>query len=107
MSDVERQARQPSMTTGKGMGIYALCIVGLAVLINLSTHGKLISPALVFFVYLAMGFALNRIVLRGLIEWHPVYNTLSNVSRAKLGMMLLWPIRYPVLFFQLLVSKHL
>lgn len=54
-----------------------------------------------------MGFALNRIVLRGLIEWHPVYNTLGNVSRAKLGMMLLWPIRYPVLFFQLLVSKHL
>jgi len=107
MSDVERQAVQPSMTTGKGVGIYALCIVGIVVLIKFSAHEKMISPTLVFFAYLAMGFALNRIVLRGLIEWHPVYNTLRNVSRAKLGMMLLWPIRYPVLFFQLLVSKHL
>ncbi|ADG14246.1 conserved hypothetical protein [Paraburkholderia atlantica] len=107
MSDVESQAGQPGMTTGKGVGIYALCIVCLVVLIHVSAHGKLMSPALVFFAYLAMGFALNRIVLRGLIEWHPVYNTLGNVSRAKLGMMLLWPIRYPVLFFQLLVSKHL
>jgi len=42
-----------------------------------------------------------------LIEWHPVYNTLENVSSAKLSTMAFWILAYPKLFFQLLVTKHL
>ena len=33
--------------------------------------------------YLGAGIFLNRIVLRGLIEWHPVYCTVQNVARSK------------------------
>jgi hypothetical protein len=58
-------------------------------------------------VYLASGYLLNRTVLRGLIEWHPVYNTVDNVATAKLWMLLLWPGTYPLLFFKLLVARHL
>ncbi|WP_250528630.1 hypothetical protein [Caballeronia sp. ATUFL_F1_KS4A] len=107
MADVQSQSSRPAMTTGKGMGIYAVCLVILMVMINLCSHARIVSPFMAILGYLILGFVLNRIVLRGLIEWHPVYNTLSNVSRAKLGMLLFWPLRYPIMFFQLLVSKHL
>jgi len=107
MSDAEIQSTEPQMTTGKAIGIYAGCLATLFALISLAATFKSFPGVLAVVAYLTLGFLLNRIVLRGLIEWHPVYNTLKNVSSAKLGMMLLWPLRYPVLFFQLLVSKHL
>jgi len=57
--------------------------------------------------YLAEGFVLNRLVLRRLVEWHPMYNTIANVSSAKLGMMVFWPIRYPILFVRIGIATHL
>jgi hypothetical protein len=57
--------------------------------------------------YLACGVVLNRIVLRGLIDWHPVYNTLGNVSKAKVHMLLSWPLAYPRLFVQILIDRYL
>jgi len=57
--------------------------------------------------YLGAGIFLNRAVLRGLIKWHPVYNTIENVSRSKFRQMLLWPFSYPALFIQMGVAKHL
>jgi uncharacterized protein YneF (UPF0154 family) len=58
-------------------------------------------------LHLAIGVFLSRKVLRGLIEWHPVLATLDNVANAKIGMMVLWPIRYPVLFVKVAANKHL
>lgn len=107
MSDAEVQASEPQMTVGKAIGVYAGCLTTLFVLISLWTTFKSFPGAVAFFGYLGLGFLLNRVVLRGLIEWHPMHNTLANVSSAKLGMLVFWPIRYAVLFFQLLVSKHL
>jgi hypothetical protein len=57
--------------------------------------------------YLAFGIYLNRVVLRGLIEWHHMFNYLENVSRAKLGFFFFWPFEYPILFFQIAVNKAL
>ena len=57
--------------------------------------------------YIAAGIYLNRRVLRKLIEWHPVHNTIDNVSSAKLGFFLLWPIRYFFLFMRLGITKVL
>ena len=48
---------------------------------------------------------MTRIVMRGLIEWHPNYNTLHNVVSAKLSMFVLWPIQMPALLFKLMVNK--
>ena len=107
MADGEIQNSGSPMTTGKAITLYAAGFFVMVLLLMLVTRIDAFPGGIAFFAYLIIGFLLNRIVLRGLIEWHPMYNTLANVSSAKLGMMLLWPIRYPVLFFQLLVSKHL
>ena len=95
------------MTTGKGILLYLGGLFVFFVLIALSTSIQAFPGILAFVGYLAIGFMLNRVVLRGLIEWHPVYNTLENVSSAKLSTMAFWILAYPKLFFQLLVTKHL
>ena len=107
MPEIERQTAHPKMTTGKGIGIYFLCLLGLIFLSRLVANVNVLPGFLVFGGYLLAGFILNRVVLRGLIDWHPMYNTLQNVSSGKLKMLLFWPLTYPVLFFQLLVSTHL
>jgi hypothetical protein len=109
MADVAPRAEQPKMTIGKAWRFYFACIVGVVLLGFLGAalfHG---GAGLLFFLilYLVAGFIMNRLVLRDLVAWHPVYNTVENVSKGKLGMLLVWPVRYPVLFFKLLVVKHL
>lgn len=107
MSDAELQTNNPVMTTGKAVVIYGGCLLAMFVLIFLAANIQAFPGIIAFVAYFIFGVLLNRIVLRGLIEWHPVYNTLENVSSAKLSMLGLWPIRYPGLFFKLMVSKHL
>lgn len=107
MSDSELQSNTPTMTTGKAIAIYVGCLIAMFVLIDLTVKFQSLPGVIAFIFYLVIGFLLNRIVLRGLTEWHPMYNTLENVSSAKLSMLVFWPIRYPGLFFKLLVTKHL
>jgi len=56
--------------------------------------------------YVACGIYLNRTVLRRIIVWHPVYNTVENVFKGKLYMLFLWPISYPILLLKLAVDKY-
>jgi hypothetical protein len=107
MSDGEIQPQAVQMTIGKGLGIYVALLVGLFILIRLTGVFSWFSGMIPFLAYFVFGFLMNRWVLRGLIEWHPVYNTIANVSRGKLRSLIFWPISYPVLFFQLGVVKHL
>lgn len=107
MSDGEVQTQVAQMTVGKGIGIYAALLVGLVVLIKLASAVSWFPGVIAFFAYFAFGFVMNRMVLRGLIEWHPVYNTIENVSSSKLRSLIFWPISYPALFFKLGVIKHL
>ncbi len=58
-------------------------------------------------VYLGLGFVMTRIVMRRLIEFHPMYNTLANVLSAKLWMFFLWPLRMFFLLLQLSINKAL
>lgn len=95
------------MTVGKGIGIYVAFLVGMFVLIKLASATTWFPGAIPFFSYFVFGFLMNRVVLRGLIEWHPVYNTIENVSSSKLRALTFWPISYPALFFKLGVVKHL
>ncbi|PLY12880.1 MAG: hypothetical protein C0631_15595 [Sedimenticola sp.] len=57
--------------------------------------------------YLAIGVTLNIKVLRQLVVWHPMYNTIDNTANAKTHMFVLWPFTYPYLFIQMAVSTHL
>lgn len=107
MSDNETQARDSSMSLRKGIGIYTAFLASFIILVNLSIAITWFPGSVAFFSYLIFGFLLNRIVLRGLIEWHPMYNTLQNVSSAKLSSFFLWPISYAGLFFRLAVNKVL
>ena len=107
MSDADTQSKKPTMTTGKAFLIYLGCLVVMLVLFSITLAFKTFPAFIVISTYFIMGFLLNRIVLRGLVVWHPVYNTLDNVSAGKLSMFGFWPIRYPDLFIKLLVSKHL
>ena len=58
-------------------------------------------------VYLGLGFAMTRIVMRRLIEFHPMYNTLANVVSAKLWMFFAWPLRMLMLLLNLSINKAL
>lgn len=89
---------EPSMTLLKATGIYAIAI-------GLHIAAFRIAPAGVAPLYLATGFVMTRIVMRGLIEWHPNYNTLDNVVGAKMKMFALWPIQMASLLVKLAFNK--
>jgi hypothetical protein len=69
----------------------------------LAIHAEPISLIL----YIVGGVYLNRWVLRRIIIWHPIYDTVENVYKGKLQMFALWPISYPILLLKLAVVKHL
>ena len=58
-------------------------------------------------IYIAGGVCLNRFVLRRIVVWHPIYNTVDNVYKGKLHMFAFWPVSYPILLIKLAVVKHL
>ncbi|MCW5221224.1 hypothetical protein D8B23_13085 [Verminephrobacter aporrectodeae subsp. tuberculatae] len=103
----EIPAESAEMSIGKGVAIYAGALLGFIILIVLTVTVSWFPGFVLFFAYFVFGFILNRIVLRSLIEWHAVYNTLGNVSSSKLSAFLFWPFSYPALFFRLGVVKHL
>ncbi len=95
------------MTLSRAFGMYMVSFATFVFLVWLAVKIKWFPGAIPFFGYFGSGFLLNRVVLRNLIEWHPMYNTLYNVSSAKLWYLLVWPIAYAGLFFRLMVTKHL
>ena len=60
-----------------------------------------------FVFYIVAGFYLNKKVLPRLIEWHPVFNTLDNVSMEKLKLFIAWPLTYGLLLSKLSINKIL
>jgi hypothetical protein len=94
----DNAAAQPSMTLLKAVGIYAAAILLHIALFNLFPNGIVLA-------YLACGFVMTRIVMGGLIEWHPNFNTLDNVVGSKMSMFALWPIQMPTLLLKLIFNK--
>lgn len=103
----EISIQDPSMSLRKSIGIYTAFLATFILLVKLAISTTWFPGIIAFFAYLAFGFLLNRIVLRGLIEWHPMYNTIENISSAKLSSFFLWPISYASLLFRLAVNKVL
>ena len=105
-TEMNRSGPRP-VSLGEGIVTYGLFVLGLLFLIDLAANVDWFPAIIAWGAYFAFGLYMNRVVLRGLIEWHPIYNYVENVAKAKLSYFLLWPLRYPVLFFQLAVDKAL
>ena len=65
-----------------------------------------ISVSFLPIVYLAVGFVLSHKIMRQM-EFHPIYDTLGNISSAKLWSFLLWPLAYLMLMSRLFITKIL
>jgi hypothetical protein len=107
MSDGEGRPAMPTLRVRQAGLIYLGCLLGMVGLALVAIRVSWMPGWIAFVVYGAIGVFLNRRVLRRLIHWHPVYNTISNVSGGKLQMLLAWPLAYPLLFFRLGVMKYL
>lgn len=84
------------------------CLATLILLVGLaSSFNSVMLDNLVFIFYLVAGFYLSRAVLRRVVEWHPTYSTLYNVTSAKFNYFLFWPIAYVFLFVRLAINKVL
>ncbi|MBC7906623.1 MAG: hypothetical protein H7Y60_07735 [Rhodospirillaceae bacterium] len=78
----------------------------LVLLLTVMVGARIGLPGLPFFTYFAIGFALNRLIVRQL-EFHPIHNTIGNVASAKLWSFLLWPVSYFGLLARLVIIRVL
>jgi hypothetical protein len=90
----------PLMTALGYYGVaWAALIVGMVA-------ASLVKWPLLFFIgYIGAGVFLNRTVLRNLIQWHPMYNTLDNVFKAKVIHVIFWPLTYIALILKIAVVR--
>lgn len=86
--------------------IWLISFIGFFISIKLcSVLG--VTQWITFIYYIIVGCILNRKVLYNLVEWHPINNTINNVSSEKLRFLLLWIVKYPFLFFKLGIIRFL
>lgn len=57
--------------------------------------------------YFVIGITLSRVVLRRLVTYHPIFNTLQNVVTSKLWALIGWPIFYPVTIITYAIDRLL
>jgi len=107
MEDLGAAKKTEVMTLGKGFLIYIGMMVFIYAVARATNYVDWVSGWIIFPVYIFSGFLLNRLVLSSIVEWHPIYNTLENVSSTKLRAFAFWPIFYPSLFFKILVVRSL
>lgn len=92
-------------SSGMSLGT-AWMIYGVAVVVLLCTFVLPVGPAFLP-IYLVTGFVMTRFVMRGIMEFHPVYSTIANVFSAKIWMFLLWPLQMGILLIKLTVNSAL
>ncbi|PTR03335.1 hypothetical protein C8K18_102445 [Paraburkholderia sp. GV068] len=91
------------MSLGKAFAFYVGTV--FALIAGALIAGATKAPVVYFVVYFACGIFLNRTVLRNLITFHPVYNTLQNVFSTKVRALIFWPISYLVLIGKIAVVR--
>jgi hypothetical protein len=104
-SNLERGTNQ--MGLGRGLAIYLVCLGIWLLMFKLALDTNWFPTGALISYHMVAGFGLNRWVLRGLIQWHPVHGTLDAVAKAKLSAFFLWPLTYAGLFVRLLINEVL
>lgn len=99
------KSKASAMPLSKALGYYFAAVIILLLFVWLCYALDLIFLFLI--PYFILGVILNRIVLRNLIAFHPIYNTLSNVSNTKLTAIVGWPFFYLTIFIKLAIVKYL
>ena len=109
MVDPNQSKVNDPMSVGAGILHWMACLFLVVIVFVIFGQGENPLPALILaaITYVICGFYLNRNILPRLIEYHPVYDTLENVTQHKLAMFKFWPVKYPKLFIQLLIKKNL
>lgn len=107
MEDAVNQGSQ-AMGLRTAFKKYSICMAAFIAVLTIAIWASSETLGwLAFFVYCGCGIYLNRTVLRSIVEWHSMYNTILNVSRAKLNQAAWWPISYLTLFIRLGINKVL
>lgn len=107
MDEIEQTMNQQHvMKLSTALKQWAICL-GILIVLMLLTKLSEGFVALAFLFYIGSGIYLNRAVLRRIVEWHPMHNTLYNVTQEKLKFLLLWPVMYIPLFVRLGIDKML
>lgn len=101
------QTNQESMRLRDAFKIWAICLGAFIFAVVLTVTVSSFFLNLAVFGYFVIGAYLSRTVLRRIIEWHPMYNTLDNVFSEKIWMFMFWPIKYFTLFIKLGIIKAL
>lgn len=99
--------KRGSLGLFKAVVIYVICFFALMMLFNIVKKMPDVPRWGGVLGYFLIGIFLNIVLLRRLIEWHPMYDTIDNVSSAKLSAIAFWPISYPILFFKLFIAQYL
>lgn len=92
---------RPALSLGQAILIWHVALVVFLLFKGVAPLGVLI------LVYLIIGIVLSRVVLRGLVRWHWSVNHIGAITKNKLALICIWPIGYPVLFFQYFVANYL
>ena len=105
MSNDSLSSAPAEMPLAKAWGYYFICLgacvfAGL-ILFEFNVLWLLVIPYFIF------GVLLSRSVLRNLVRFHPIYNTLSNVSSTKVTAVVAWPIFYVATLLKLAIVKYL
>ncbi len=95
------------MTWLKGASIYGALLAIWLGMWKLAIDTQWFPNGALIAFHLVAGLILNRVVMRGLIQWHPHHATLRRVTTAKLYAFFLWPLTYGLLLVRLAVDAVL
>lgn len=92
------QARKPIGRAAPGL--FTTYCVALAILLAVALVALVLAPI----VYVGLGVFISRVVARS-ISWSEHHATIHNVARAKLGMILNWPVALPKLMVEMWLAE--
>lgn len=64
-------------------------------------------PSFGVIVYWVSSVFLTHVLYRDVVAFHPMYDTLGNMVMQKLLTLFLWPIRVPIVLFQVAFNDAL
>lgn len=98
---VGEQLEPQPLTLTHAWGIYAGSLALAGLFASLKWYGWL------FLLYMAIGAVMSRVVMRQLVDFHPMYHTVAVEFSTKIRMVLFWPLQMFGLLFKLTANRIL